>query len=134
MGQKDYDVGYKKPPKSGQFKPGQSGNQKGRPKGAKNLKTVFEKELLAKVPIKEEGKSKKVSKQEAMIKALMLKAMQGDIKAINTVLTAFTKLLGGEGQAEEETELSNSENVILERFKDMVLKEAGAEKTEEKDG
>ena len=35
----EYDVGYKKPPKRTQFKPGQSGNPRGRPKGTKNLKT-----------------------------------------------------------------------------------------------
>jgi hypothetical protein len=28
----DYEVGYKKPPKATQFKPGQSGNPAGRPK------------------------------------------------------------------------------------------------------
>ncbi len=134
MAKKDYDVGYGKPPKSGQFKPGQSGNPKGRPKGAKNLKAVFEEELLAKVPIKEEGKSKKVSKQEAVIKALMLKAMHGDIKAINTVLTTFMKLLGGETQVEDEVDLSEAENAILDRFKEMVLKEAVADKKEEKHG
>lgn len=32
----DYEVGYKKPPKEYQFKPGQSGNSKGRPKINKN--------------------------------------------------------------------------------------------------
>jgi Family of unknown function (DUF5681) len=31
----DYDVGYGKPPKTTQFQPGQSGNRRGRPKGAK---------------------------------------------------------------------------------------------------
>ena len=30
---REYEVGYKKPPKEGQFKKGQSGNPRGRPKG-----------------------------------------------------------------------------------------------------
>ena len=32
----DYEVGYGKPPKSKRFKPGASGNPKGRPKGKKS--------------------------------------------------------------------------------------------------
>ena len=33
---KQYEVGYGKPPKSTQFKPGRSGNPKGRTKGSRN--------------------------------------------------------------------------------------------------
>ena len=48
-GAKDYNVGKGKPPKSTRFKPGQSGNPKGRPKGRKNLKTELDEVLNATV-------------------------------------------------------------------------------------
>jgi hypothetical protein len=35
-GHPDYEVGYSKPPKASRFARGQSGNRKGRPKGARN--------------------------------------------------------------------------------------------------
>ena len=41
-----YPIGYKKPPRDTQFKPGQSGNFKGRPKGAKNFATVDRKSVV----------------------------------------------------------------------------------------
>ncbi len=81
-----YPVGYKKPPCQTQFKPGQSGNAKGRPKGSKNFATVFEKELLTPIPVTENGKRKKMSKLEAIIKGTINKAVTGDPKATVVVL------------------------------------------------
>lgn len=42
----DYKAGYAKPPHHGRFKPGQSGNPKGRPRGAKNLRPTSNEERL----------------------------------------------------------------------------------------
>jgi len=74
-------VGYKKPPRHTQFKPGQSGNPKGRPKKAATLPDVLSKELRTRVPIVNNGKRKKVSMLEAIVKQHLNKAASGDSKA-----------------------------------------------------
>lgn len=117
----DNNVGYGKPPKKDQFKPGQSGNKKGRPKGTKNLKTDLEEELAEKIPIKEGGKQKKISKQRAMLKSLMVKALQGDLRASNTLLSMAVKLLTDDGVQIEEHELTSTDKDILEAFANKII-------------
>lgn len=63
-----YEVGYKKPPKHTQFKPGQSGNPKGRPKGSKNTKTLFLETANSLVNVvMPDGKVRKIKKKEALV-------------------------------------------------------------------
>lgn len=81
------DVGYRKPPRSTRFKPGESGNPKGRPKGAKNFATVIAQELDGRVPVTENGRRKKISKREAIAKQVINRAAGGDLKAAQTVFT-----------------------------------------------
>jgi hypothetical protein len=66
----DYEVGYKTPPKDTQFKPGQSRNPNGRPKGARNLKTDLADELQERIVLREGGERRTVSKQRAMLKLM----------------------------------------------------------------
>ena len=124
MAKKDYDVGYGKPPKSGQFKPGQSGNPKGRPKGAKNFKTELEEELLEKIQIKEQGKVLKISKQRAMLKAMTARAVQGDPRAATVLANMIYRLLPTDDPIEEIEDLTEADKAILERFEQKILAKA----------
>jgi hypothetical protein len=62
------DVGYGKPPRRHQFKPGQSGNPKGRKKGAKNEITILQELLQHKVALNERGKTRKIILLEAILR------------------------------------------------------------------
>jgi hypothetical protein len=81
-----YEVGFAKPPRHARFRPGVSGNPRGRPKGAQNLSTILAQELSAKVEITENGRRRRISKGQVMIRQLANKAAGGDLKALAQVV------------------------------------------------
>lgn len=80
-----YEIGYRRPPKNGYFKKGNSGNPKGRPKGSGNFVTLLEKELGQSVIVNENGKKKTVTRLQAVVKRMVADALQGDRKAVITL-------------------------------------------------
>ncbi|HEY1631862.1 MAG TPA: DUF5681 domain-containing protein [Rhizomicrobium sp.] len=91
-------VGRGRPPKHTQFRKGQTGNAKGRPKGSRNFFTEFTEEFSEKIPVRENGKIKKVSKGRATVKSTFARAIQGDAKHTSMVFNVAQKL---EGQGAE---------------------------------
>ena len=84
-------VGYCNPPREYQFRPGQSGNPKGAPKGKrKDTNTDFYKllanEFMLKIKINNNGKIESLSMLSAFIKNLVHKAVKGDRFAIKAIL------------------------------------------------
>lgn len=86
MGDDSYDVGYGKPPRHTQFKPGASGNPRGRPRRSKNIDTLFEQQLDRLVTVTREGRKARVSVREVIVMNIVKAAANGDARARELVL------------------------------------------------
>lgn len=79
-------VGYRRPPTHSQFKPGQSGNPKGRPKGTPSLASIVRAATSERVTIIENGKRKSVTKLDAAVKQAVNQAAGGDHRAMRMLV------------------------------------------------
>lgn len=110
----DEPVGYKRPPRKNQFKPGESGNPKGRPKGDLNLRTIVQSELAQKLTIGEGEKRMTVSKLQLLVKRMIEKALKGEQRAIEHLINLNVTMFGlGEGAPAERQELTPGEEAFL---------------------
>src|SRR5262245_3868094 len=80
------DVGYGKPPKATRFRKGRSGNPRGRPRGSRNFASLMEEALAEPVMINENGRRRKATKLEVIVKQLVNKAAQGDHRSIQLLM------------------------------------------------
>jgi hypothetical protein len=116
-----YKIGYGKPPVATRFKPGQSGNPRGRPKGSRNLATDLAAELEELITVREQGRARRVTKQRALIKSLMERALAGNVRASTAMLALYARTIteppndDGEGVQADELEL-------LRQFAPRLLK------------
>ena len=74
------------------FKKGQSGNPRGRPPGAKNLATLLNDALNEPVTITENGRRRKITKREAVIKQLVNKSASADARSLKILLDLMLNL------------------------------------------
>jgi len=69
-----------------QFKPGTSGNRKGRPKGSKNRRTILKEILFSPIAVRQDGKTKRIPAIDLMHHQLINKAAAHDRRAQKMVL------------------------------------------------
>jgi hypothetical protein len=115
---KDDDVGYGKPPREHRFKPGQSGNPKGRPKGAKSEATILNELLRRKIAVREDGRSRKITVLEAILLRFTEDSLKGNTKSAQFLLNRHNALTTNEPQRPE---LSEDDNEILAAFAERIL-------------
>ena len=113
----DYEadaVGYKHPPRAHQFRPGQSGNPSGRPKGARNFRSELREELSEVVTVRDGEREIQVSKQRALIKSLVAAAIEGNQRAAASVLAICVRMLADADDDEAIEDVGDRE--IVEAF------------------
>ncbi len=110
-------VGYGKPPKSHQFKKGQSGNPKGRPPTSRNVSTILEETLTTMVTICDDGQKRKIPAPEALVMAVMRGALKGDARLMRLyfdLLAGLPSVDPGDRVTREDEDKQDQE--ILERY------------------
>jgi hypothetical protein len=113
---RNYEVGYCKPPKHTRFKPGQSGNPKGRKPGSKNVMTVLEETLFSPVRVRENGKIRRVSAIQACLMNLRNQAIKGDPKALDRFVRLASLYHGAQPDSS-----SRSAPEAVDRATDLAL-------------
>ena len=88
----DYIVGKNRPPLHSRFKPGQSGNPRGRPKGRRNVKTELKELVCKKVKVRDGNKERHVSLAGANLLAHGVKGAQGDVRSAGLFLTNANRM------------------------------------------
>jgi len=115
-----YDVGYRRPPEHSRFKPGQSGNRRGRPKGARNVETEIRDELFGTITVMENGRRKKMPRVRALIRRLMEKGFAGDVRSASKLLDMASRLVPDETRTMR-AELTSDESDLLDLLSRRAL-------------
>lgn len=122
-----YEIGYKKPPKSSQFQPGQSGNPKGRKKGTKGMKTLARETLTAKVIVRTTDGTKKMERIEALMHKFIELAMKGNPRAMlalfNMYENAIPDLAYSDGADISAPPLTETDEAILAELRTLLMSE-----------
>lgn len=115
----DDDVGYRKPPRQHQFKPGQSGNPKGKPKGIKNEATMIRELFFKKVKLLENGREHYVTMAEALLRRALQDALRGNLAAMRYLDARYAAALATEPS--QAGELSSDEKEVLNEYTTRLL-------------
>ena len=114
-----YEVGYGKPPRETRFRPGRSGNPRGRPKKPKSIQERFERELARKVPVRDDDRVRKIPKIDLWVRRVIADAIQGSHQASRILIEmrAASDEEIAKGVAEKNIEELTAEDLeILDRY------------------
>jgi Family of unknown function (DUF5681) len=107
------------------FVKGQSGNSRGRPPGAKNMKTLLTKALNELVVVTDNGGRRKVSKREAIITQLVNRSAKADFKAIQILLGMIRDIESDTDPRSSDPTFTEADQQIIQRLQARFRGEKG---------
>ena len=117
-GPSEYEVGFRRPPKSSRWKPGQSGNPSGKKKGTKNYATILNSLAARKIKLTEQGRVRKISAHEGLYVNFFGRALKGDFKTAEFLLNKL------EAVQRKQVEREGNRALAPRVTKDMTAQEA----------
>ncbi len=124
--ERDYEVGYGKPPVRSRFKKGQSGNPRG-PRG-KNLPALLVAALDEPVFVTANGRRRKITKREAVVAQLVNKSADADLRATKMLIDMLKDIEKKAGTAPPpEAPLTPADEEVIEEFVARLRRQIAAE-------
>jgi hypothetical protein len=90
-------------------------------KAAANWQAIWPTSSGKKITVREEGRSRRISKQRALIKSVMAKALLGNVRATTAILALYARLIV-EPADDADDEIQADELQIIKRFAPRLLK------------
>jgi hypothetical protein len=111
----DYDVGYGRPPKSGQIKPGEVRNRWGKNGKPEAIEDLFSKVAAELIPAHINRKTLSMSQEEAAYRKMFQEALRGNPAALKLALEQLSKRIAAGPPPPTAEELAQQESEQAER-------------------
>jgi pyruvate/2-oxoglutarate dehydrogenase complex dihydrolipoamide acyltransferase (E2) component len=126
---RDYEIGYRKPPLGRRFQKGQSGNPRGPRR--KTLAALLVAALNEPVYTTIDGHRRKITKREAIIKQMVDKSAEADLRATKMLFDMLKEVEQKAGTAPAEpAKLSAPDREVVELFVARLRRQIAAEMAE----
>lgn len=131
----DDDVGYRRPPKHGQFRKGTSGNPEGRRVEQERFAAVLREELASEIVMKIGDKKVKATVLRGLTRLVIQQALSGDNRAITELMRQINRYFPERPMAEDASLPPSEEDLkLLEDYVRRRMGNQGPKKVEGPDG
>jgi len=120
---KNYEIGYRKPPKAAQWKKGQSGNPNGRPRRHVNVTALVAHLLGQRIVVRKGKTTKRMTRLEHLLHRLFEQALLGDARLMKMVFDEARKDEARDDQCSSALDTA-ADSEVLQAFYRRIVREA----------